>query len=117
MKCRWCGEREATQIHHKVPRYAGGTDDPDNLENICVVCHRHYHKYNGDFARWGMIGGLTTVWKHGNRHMKAIAVRGGKKGGATLKRTRGSEYFREIGRKGALARARKMREKDLEWLF
>lgn len=117
MRCQWCRKAEATDIHHKIPRYAGGTDDPENLEHICRACHTHYHRTNGDFRRWGTFGGKSTYWKYGKDYMKAIAVKGGKKGGEVIKRTRGREYFSAIGRKGALARARKLREKALQWLY
>ena len=26
-------------VHHKTPRRAGGTDDPDNLITFCKSCH------------------------------------------------------------------------------
>ena len=29
----------ATEVHHRNPRAAGGTDDPSNLESTCHECH------------------------------------------------------------------------------
>lgn len=28
-------------VHHKTPRRAGGTDDPENLITFCKSCHRN----------------------------------------------------------------------------
>jgi hypothetical protein len=36
-RCR-CGAR-ATEVHHRLPLYQGGTHDPANLESLCVDCH------------------------------------------------------------------------------
>ena len=30
----------AREVDHIVPKAKGGTDDPDNLEAICIPCHR-----------------------------------------------------------------------------
>lgn len=30
----------ATQVHHKLGKADGGTDDHDNLESICDACHQ-----------------------------------------------------------------------------
>jgi hypothetical protein len=44
-RCQECGIPVAVrggakpQTHHKVPRSAGGTDDPDNLITLCQPCH------------------------------------------------------------------------------
>lgn len=37
-RCYLCGA-PADQVDHVVPRFEGGTDDPDNLAAICVPCH------------------------------------------------------------------------------
>ncbi len=39
--CGDCGGT-ATQVHHRIPRYAGGTDADENLRSLCGPCHRHY---------------------------------------------------------------------------
>src|SRR5687768_4317774 len=31
------------QLHHIVERNDGGTDDPDNLIPICIICHSAVH--------------------------------------------------------------------------
>ncbi|WP_236746217.1 HNH endonuclease [Mycobacteroides abscessus] len=33
-----CTER-AEEVNHIVPQIFGGTDDDDNLQSLCVVCH------------------------------------------------------------------------------
>jgi len=41
--CRWpgCDHRTGLEIHHLVPRSAGGTDEPANLATVCTVAHHH----------------------------------------------------------------------------
>lgn len=29
----------ATEVHHIIPQYAGGTDDDENLQSLCSECH------------------------------------------------------------------------------
>ncbi len=40
--CAKCGIFGATKIekHHIFPRWAGGTDEPDNLIYLCPSCHK-----------------------------------------------------------------------------
>lgn len=46
-RCPICGEylfnREATEIHHKVPVKQGGTDEIKNLVHIHKSCHKNLH--------------------------------------------------------------------------
>lgn len=42
----WCAECDrhgrmalATDVHHKIPKRDGGSDDADNLEPLCHSCH------------------------------------------------------------------------------
>lgn len=43
--CEKCQEDNYSilQIHHKVERYRGGTDEMDNLELLCPNCHAAHH--------------------------------------------------------------------------
>ena len=43
---------QAKEVDHKVPKSAGGTDDPDNLQAICRQCHREKSKRERIAARW-----------------------------------------------------------------
>ena len=36
--CQDCGA-PATEVHHQVPRWRGGTEDPSNLRSLCGPCH------------------------------------------------------------------------------
>ncbi|MGS1116885.1 HNH endonuclease [Castellaniella sp. UC4442_H9] len=36
-------------VDHRIPKSAGGTDDPSNLQTICDACHRV--KTQGEAAR------------------------------------------------------------------
>jgi 5-methylcytosine-specific restriction protein A len=31
---------EAREVDHILPKFKGGTDNPDNLQSICTDCHR-----------------------------------------------------------------------------
>ena len=41
----------ATHVDHIVPKHRGGSDDPDNLESLCVACHRMKTAREGRAAR------------------------------------------------------------------
>jgi 5-methylcytosine-specific restriction endonuclease McrA len=36
--CHDCGA-PATEVHHLIPRWRGGSDDPVNLRSLCDWCH------------------------------------------------------------------------------
>ena len=38
-RCERCGSTQDLQIHHKIPRWALGSNDPDNLQVLCRHCH------------------------------------------------------------------------------
>jgi len=38
-RCRVCGRGGSNQVHHILPRGAGGSDDPSNLITLCGRCH------------------------------------------------------------------------------
>ncbi len=45
-RCRQCGiscRRLDADVHHLIPRSAGGSDDPGNLVTLCDGCHAAYH--------------------------------------------------------------------------
>jgi 5-methylcytosine-specific restriction endonuclease McrA len=41
----WSCREPATEVHHLVPRYAGGTDALHNLRSLCGPCHRRLPSY------------------------------------------------------------------------
>ena len=42
--CSLCGNFSPTiHIHHKIPRSAGGNDNPSNLISLCPSCHSLVH--------------------------------------------------------------------------
>ncbi len=62
-RCRECGDvcaRGEADVHHLVPRAAGGLDDPANLITLCDGCHAARHpNLQGTLARrfierWGL---------------------------------------------------------------
>src|SRR6476646_2510698 len=54
-KCVECGTPSGTtesDVHHLLPRSAGGTDEPSNLVTLCDGCHAAHHpKLAGRLAR------------------------------------------------------------------
>ena len=42
-RCALCDDTRRLQIHHVVPRAAGGSDFPDNLITLCYRCHAAAH--------------------------------------------------------------------------
>lgn len=42
-RCALCDDTRQLQIHHAVPRAAGGSDFPDNLITLCARCHAAAH--------------------------------------------------------------------------
>lgn len=65
VKC-WVGCRpnpfpaELTHTHHKLPRAAGGTDHPNNLVNICPVCHNAVDR-GANYLCKGQAGGALSM--------------------------------------------------------
>ncbi len=45
-----CPHTHYLEIHHKVPRAGGGTNDPDNLTTLCSACHALMHS-RGSMAK------------------------------------------------------------------
>jgi hypothetical protein len=39
-KCQWCGSSQVMEVHHIIPRRAGGSDHPHNLVTLCHACHK-----------------------------------------------------------------------------
>ena len=46
-----CRSDERTHKHHIIPRYMGGTDEPENLVEVTVTQHAMYHFCN--YQLWG----------------------------------------------------------------
>jgi len=45
-RCVGCGadlKAEGAHVHHVLPRYAGGPDEPANLVSLCTMCHAAVH--------------------------------------------------------------------------
>ncbi len=39
-----CGRTRFLEVHHRVPRARGGTNEPANLVTLCSACHRLVHE-------------------------------------------------------------------------
>ena len=55
--------RVARHIHHMTPQCEGGSDEQCNLTALCQKCHVAHHSAQGDFAKWGKVGGIITAQK------------------------------------------------------
>lgn len=42
-KCTECGTIEQLHVHHIIPKYLGGSNNPDNLITLCAACHAIRH--------------------------------------------------------------------------
>jgi hypothetical protein len=61
IKCQCGCGRVARHVHHIKPRCQGGTDHPNNILLLCQKCHVAHHSKQGDFSRWGKMGGEITA--------------------------------------------------------
>lgn len=37
--CQICLTRTATEVDHVAPKESGGSDEDDNLQSVCSICH------------------------------------------------------------------------------
>jgi general stress protein YciG len=104
-----CRPNERTHKHHIIPRYMGGTDDPENLVEVSVTQHAMFHFCNyqlwgngEDRLAWRGLAGLITP---DDAALEAQAL-GRKKAGNKNKENktgvcgRSPEKMSEDGRKG-----------------
>lgn len=74
VRTRHCWD-EASQIHHRRPRGAGGSKDPAtgqaaNGIGVCIPCHDHLEKHraeardNGWLVRQGTVPATVPIWRH-----------------------------------------------------
>ena len=53
--CEKCGRTIGLEVHHKIPVIEGGSDELDNLQVLCDICHDDIHKYNrSDLIKEGL---------------------------------------------------------------
>jgi len=63
-----CGRTRFLEIHHRVPRGRGGTNDPANLVTLCGSCHQFWHERevrrdaHGGAGRVSERGGWRGEW-------------------------------------------------------
>jgi ATP-dependent DNA helicase RecQ len=71
-KCVECGtpcDAGESDVHHLLPRSAGGTDEPSNLVTLCDGCHAAHHpKLAGRLARRVMERWATRLARWFDRH-------------------------------------------------
>lgn len=53
--CQKCGRTIGLEVHHIKPQSEGGSDEIENLQVLCGVCHNDIHKYNkGELTKKGL---------------------------------------------------------------
>lgn len=63
-KCCRCGYSEhieVLEVHHKVPKKLGGSNEPENLEVLCANCHAYEH-YKEVSTEIGIGPASNTGW-------------------------------------------------------
>ena len=104
-----CRPNERTHKHHLVPKYMGGSDEPENLVEVTVTQHVMFHFCNyqlwgngEDFIAWRAISGQIDV----DEIKREVQLLGRKKGIQTQKENNigifglTPEEHSEISRKG-----------------
>ncbi|WP_256394092.1 HNH endonuclease [Natronoarchaeum rubrum] len=63
-ECYFCGEQEALDQHHIVPKRHGGSDRDKNLVTVCPTCHRKLEMLYDDqfYADLGVEDDPETVY-------------------------------------------------------
>ncbi len=46
-----CNTTHFLEVHHRIPRSAGGSNHPDNLTTLCAACHRFAHEHQPNPGR------------------------------------------------------------------
>lgn len=65
--CEICGERQATETHHRLPRSHGGPDSVENLIRVCgwgnhTGCHGKAHSDSLRYANgWAVRSGYDPA--------------------------------------------------------
>lgn len=63
--CQCCGEnKKLLEVHHKIPRQKGGTDEPENLVTLCRSCHKT-QEWDDDLF-WNVPKHETPFLKYGD---------------------------------------------------
>ena len=61
IKCQHCGcYTICIERHHIIPVSEGGTDDPENIEFLCPMCHREAHLLS---CKLNMYGETREAWE------------------------------------------------------
>ena len=83
-QCRQCGSGDSLEVDHIVPTYAGGTDEPGNLQTLCRSCHQRktsadaanpaYNEILRNRIGAGRAKAGGTRWGWGRRAAAVVAV-------------------------------------------
>lgn len=76
-RCELCGDDRGLEVHHKIPRSLGGSNDKNNLIVLCGKCHAILH--NGTRSELTKIGQRRKCMNLPLRmyeHFRQVAVAG-----------------------------------------
>ena len=122
-----CRPNDRTHKHHIIPRYMGGTDEPENLVEVTVTQHAMFHFCNyqlwgneEDKIAWRALSGQITFDEAALEAMSLGGKKGGKIAGNKAKENKtgicglSPEELSEAGKKGGPIGGKKGGNKNKE---
>lgn len=76
--CEVCCVTDAREIHHRVPLYHGGKDEPSNVLLLCGTCHHGAPDDPEEFDRYQALGGIKLyhfAWGYAFRCVEEAGAR------------------------------------------
>lgn len=69
MKCQRCGSAKKIEKHHIVQRIHNGSDEDDNLQELCRACHKYEHTLRAleaslEFEKWRGQADRIACYQH-----------------------------------------------------
>lgn len=107
--------------HHIIPRHAGGTDDPSNIELVTVEEHAERHRLLfEEYGRWqdkvAYLALIEAIGKEEVRWLVCSMARKGRKFGPLTELQKQAIAKRQIGNKNSLGCKHRPRTKEWKLL-
>ena len=75
-RCAYCGCELGTiknmQVDHVVPRFSGGTDEPENLAPSCRTCNNFKRSFTVEEFRNQLIGQIEVLRNNSTAFRRAL---------------------------------------------
>jgi len=104
-------------LHHIIPKYMGGTDEPDNLIELTIedhaIAHRHLWKMYGNWQDEVAYKGLLGLMNTEECYKKAIlegSRKGGKKRMSNMKEEEKRDFFSDMAKKNWEKNGKKLKK-------